>query len=254
MPLAKDKEVSHENPRVRLISNQNEPSHRMEGKHLTLSIKKDKEYGYEFAYQLAREQLAGIDNLEQQCRKSSAQYIDSQKAIITVYLNQSYLITLPDVEISLMNKKEETVPIRDKILILHYLTLAKGTPLSNKVITYKELPEGINYFPTFYKRAIKPLVSHFGNEPYRLLDMAGIFDGHKANYGDAAVIINAFSRVPITLVLWQGDDEFPPEGSILFDSTISDYLSTEDINVLCETIAWRLVKLLKSGGDNPDRN
>jgi len=59
-----------------------------------------------------------------------------------------------------------------------------------------------------------------------------------------AVTINAFSRVPITIVMWHGDDEFAPQGSIIFDSTISDYLSTEDITVLCETIIWRLVDLL----------
>ena len=225
----------------------------MESKYLTLPTKKNDEYGYELAYRLACEQLAEIKDIEQQCRKSGAQYIDSQKALIVRYLNQSYLITLPDVEISLMSK-EEKVPIRDKILILHYLTLAKGTPLSNKAITYKELPEGVNYFPTFYKRAIKPLVNHFGNEPHRLLDVARILGGHEADYGDAAVTINAFSQVPITLVLWKGDDELAPEGNIIFDSTISDHLSTEDINVLCETIAWKLVKLLPVGGDNPGGN
>jgi len=139
---------------------------------------------------------------------------------------------------------------RDKILILHYLTQAKGTPLSNEIITYKELPEGPNYFRTFYKRAIKPLVDHFGQEPGQLVDIAKKLGGQKVDYGDVAVIINAFPRVPITLVLWRGDDEFPPEGNIFFDSTISDYLTTEDINVLCEIIAWKLVKLLRAGGNS----
>jgi len=217
----------------------------MGSKHLTVLTKRNDEYGYELAYRLACEQLAKIDKIEEQCRKSGAQYIDSQRAITIRYLNQSYLITLPDVKISLMDRGEK-VPIRDRILILHYFNSAKGTPLTNKVITYKELPEGANYFPTFYQRAIKPLVTHFGNEPHRLLDMAGISGGHEADYGDTAVTINAFSRVPITLVLWKGDEEFAPEGNIMFDSTISDYLSTEDINVLCETIVWKLVKLLKA--------
>ena len=217
----------------------------MRSKYLTLSTKKNDEYGYELAYRLACEQLAKIDNIEQQCGKSGAQYIDSQRAIVIVYLNQSYLITLPDVKISLMDR-EEKVPIRDKILILHYFNSAKGTFLSNKVITYKELPEGANYFPTFYQRAIKPLVTHFGNEPHRLLDMAGILGGCGADYGDTAVTINAFSRVPITLVLWKGDEEFAPEGNVMFDSTISDYLPTEDIIVLCQTMVWKLVKGLKA--------
>jgi hypothetical protein len=53
--------------------------------------------------------------------------------------------------------------------------------------------------------------------------------------------------VPITIILWQGDDELAPQGNILFDATISDYLSTEDITVLCEILTWRLVKLLREG-------
>lgn len=215
----------------------------MEDLALSLPGQKNDEHGYRLAYKLACEQLARIEDIEQQCRKSDArcQVIDSKRVIILEYLNQSYQVTLPDIEVSLRDSQEE-VPLRDKILILHYLTQAKGTPISNKTIAYKELPEGTSYFPTFSKRAIQPLVTHFGKEPHQLLDVARRLGGHKADFGDASVTINAFSRVPITLVLWRGDDEFPPEGNIMFDSTISDYLPTEDINVLCETIAWRLVK------------
>ncbi len=215
----------------------------MEDLALSLPGQKNDEHGYRLAYKLACEQLARIEDIEQRCRKSDArcQVIDSKRVIILEYLNQSYQVTFPDIEVSLRDSQEE-VPLRDKILILHYLTQAKGTPISNKTIAYKELPEGASYFPTFSKRAIQPLVTHFGQEPHRLLDAARILGGHEADYGDVSVTINAFSRVPITLVLWRGNEEFPCDGNILFDSTISDYLPTEDINVLCEAIAWRLVK------------
>lgn len=214
-----------------------------------------REYGYELAYKLAGEQLAKIEDVEQQCLKSGASYqvVDSRKVIIIEYLNQPYQITLPDTYISLKDSEDE-VPLRDKILILHYLTQAKGTPITNKVIAYKELPEGASYFPTFHKRAVKPLLDYFGKEPHLLIDAAAKLGGQKTDYGDTSVTINAFSRVPITLVLWLGDEEFPPEGNILFDSTIPDYLSTEDINVLCEAIAWRLVKLSKAKGSNHGRS
>jgi len=227
----------------------------MENRALSSPDVKNDEYGYGLAYKLACEQLAKIGDIEQQCLKSGTQYqvIDSQKAIVVEYLNQSYQVTIPDVEVSLRDD-EGAVSLRDKILILHYLTQARGTPLFNKIITYKELPEGANYFRTFSKRAIKPLLDHFGQEPGQLVIAAEKLDGRKTDYGDVAVTINAFSRVPVTLVLWRGDKEFPPEGNILFDSTISDYLSTEDVNVLCEVIAWRLVKLLRAGGDNHSRS
>jgi len=220
----------------------------MESKFFSLPNQQNYEYGYELAYKLASEQLAKFDNtgIEQQCLKSGARYqvIDTQKIIILEYLNQSYQIIFPDIDISLIDSEEE-VPIRDKILMLHYFTQAKGTPVTNKLIAFRELPEGANYFPTFAKRAIKPFLDHFGREPVWLIDAAEKVGGHKVDYGDVAVTINAFSYVPITLVLWQGNGEFTPEGSILFDSTISDYLFTYDITVLCETISWKLVKYLK---------
>ncbi len=218
----------------------------MEGKHLPLPGQKNYEYAYELAYKLACERLGKIDDIEQQCRKSGAQYqvVDSKKTIVIQYLNQSYLITFPGIEISLVDSAEQ-VPIRDRLLILHYFTSAKGTPAANRLITFRELPEGSIYSPTFSKRTIKPIVDRFGQEPHLLIDAGEKLGGHKADYGDMAVTINAFSRVPITIILWRGDDELAPQGNVVFDATISDYLPTEDITVLCETLTWRLVRYLR---------
>jgi len=202
-------------------------------------------YNLEAAYKLACEQLARAD-IKQQCQRSGAQHQtqDSQKAITIKYLNRSYLITLPDIEISLVDSAEQ-VPIRDKILILHYLTLAKGTATTNKLIAFRELPGGNVYYPTFSKRTMKPLSDHFGKEPALLVNASKRLGGYQADYGDVAVTINAFRRVPITLVLWQGDAELAPQLNLLFDSTISDYLDTEDVTVVCETITWRLISYLR---------
>ncbi|MFH1169088.1 MAG: DUF3786 domain-containing protein [Chloroflexota bacterium] len=222
----------------------------MENKNLTLSAQKPG-YGYELALRLACERLAGIGDIEQQCRHSDAKCLGRVVAI--EFLNRHYTIA-PATGVVSVEGGQEDVPIREKLLILHYFLTARGTPLSGRLITYKDLPEGTVYFPTFSKRAIKPLVDNFGGEPQRLPEAALALGGHKADFGDAATTISAFSRVPITLVLWRGDEEFPPEGNILFDSTVTDYLSVEDINVVCETIAWKLVRLQKTGGGDPDRN
>ena len=217
-------------------------------KHFSLPSQRNYEYAYTLAYKLAVEELVRIGDVGQLCRKSGAQYleIDSQKIIILQHLSRSYQVTLPNVDITLVDSQEE-VPIREKVLILHYLTRAKGTPLASKMITFKELPEGAIYSPTFAKRTANPLLKHFGKEPHRLVDIAEKLGGHKVDYGDVAVTISAFRYVPITLVLWRGDEEFAPQASIIFDATISDYLSTEDITVLCETIIWKLVKSSRQG-------
>jgi hypothetical protein len=203
-----------------------------------------REQGFELPYNLAREQLSKISDVEEQCRKSGAQYVEPNEIVIN-YLNQPYHITLPDAEISLEDSKME-VPLKDKILILHYFTEAKGTPATGKLITYKQLPGGVSYFPAFSQRAIAPLVNHFGKNPELLIKTAAKLGDRGADYGDVSVNVNAFDHVPITLVLWRGDEELAPNGNILFDANISDYLSTEDITVLSEAIIWKLVKDISS--------
>ena len=203
--------------------------------------------GYQLAYKLACEELAKVEDIGELCRRSDTSHriTDSQKVITLDYLGRSYDVTVPDIDISLKDS-EEKVPLVDQILILHYLLQAKGTPLSNEMIGYKHLPGGSVYFPTFSKRAIKPIVDSFGKEPARLLDVAAAIGGREAAHGDAAVTIDAFRRVPITFVLWRGDEEFPADGNILFDSTVSDYLTTDDINAVCGIIAWKLVGQLRA--------
>jgi hypothetical protein len=213
----------------------------MVNKHLNVPVPGVWEFARGLAYQLAREQLAAIDDIEGQCAKSGAQCQPDKKTVGIAHLGRTYRISLPDGEVSFAGSAE-AVPLRDKILLSHYFTRVRGTPLTGNLITYKELHDGMNYYPTFYKRAIEPVIARFKDEPQKLLEVGKIMDGEKAEYGDSAVTIPAFPRVPVTFVLWRGDKEFAPDGSILFDSTIPDYLPIEDITILCEVIAWRLAR------------
>ena len=216
----------------------------MAGEDLTLPEQKVREYAHELALKLACERLANIEDIAEQCQRSGTKYISSEKSVILDYLNKTYRISVPDGSITFLTDKED-VPIKDKILILDYFTRAKGTALSGKTITYKELHDGLIYFSVFASRTINPIVNYFGENPERLLDTSATLGGRKAEPGDVSITIDAFPRVPITIVLWRGDAEFKPEGSILFDSTVSEYLTNDDIHALCEGIAWKMVRALK---------
>jgi hypothetical protein len=215
----------------------------MESISFSLPDQKNYDKAYGLALKLAGEQLSGLPDLEAQCRKSGSSYIlcGTSHLITLEYLHRTYQIALPEIKICLKDDSADS-DLKNKILILHYLLRAKGTPISHKAIAYQELSEGSVYFPSFFQRAVKPLINHFGKSPERLIELSKALGGVQTDIGDAAVTIPAFSRVPVTLVLWKGDEEFPPNANILFDSTILDYLSAEDINVLCQTITWSLVK------------
>jgi hypothetical protein len=216
------------------------PEHRA----IELPEQKNYDISYNLALKLAAERLRGSEK-ENVCRKSESSCVlsDSGQAIQVRYLNRIYQVKWPGIEISLSDSREG-IELRDKILILDYLNTAKGTALAGSAITFQELPEVSSYFPTFSKRAVQPLIDNFGSCPERLFDAALQLGGEKAGYGDASVTITAFSRVPVSYVIWKGDEEFPANANILFDKTIQDYLPNEDIIVLCQAITWRLVKSL----------
>ncbi|MFH1651050.1 MAG: DUF3786 domain-containing protein [Chloroflexota bacterium] len=218
-------------------------------KQLALPDKKY-EYGYDLAYELARKELGGLRNVAQQCQRSGAHCREGHVSL--TYLDRPCRIHLSDADVTPEDGGPD-LPVKEKLLVLHYFLQAKGTPPAGKAVTYQELKEGVNYFPIFYQRAIKPLVDFFGSRPEQLLTTARELGGTPAEYGDASVKLQPFPNVPVTLVLWRGDSEFPPEGSIMFDASVADYLTNDDIHNLCETIAWKLVKLLKAGGGHPGK-
>jgi hypothetical protein len=203
-------------------------------------------------------------DIKQQCFRSGAQYVHPDKVTIE-YLNQSYSMAVPSMEISLTDslhrcegqnpatalKRQEScqqIDLRGVILMLHYLITAKGTPATGKLIGFRQVPGGIFEHASFSREVLTPLLDHFGREPERLVEAAYNLGGSKVGHGDVAVSIRAFPKVSVVIVLWRGDDEFAPNASILFDSTVTDYLSTEDMSVLCE----RIVEKLTHSGQSED--
>jgi hypothetical protein len=205
------------------------------------------EIAYDLSLKLVKEKLVRREDIPEMCQLSGSQYNNSggQPAICTRYLNRDFRITVPEFSVN-SSDIQEVVENRDQLLILHYLERARGTLLTKKLIAFQELKEGAAYFPSFFQRTIKPLLEYFGPAPERLFSAADKIGGTKEKFGDAAVVIPAFSLVPITYIVWKGDDEFPSNASILFDQTINDYLATEDISVLCQTITWKLLRSISS--------
>jgi hypothetical protein len=198
-------------------------------------------YNLSDALKIARERFSAVD-IAQQCRKSGA--LCSPGIVTLNYLNEIYHIDILSAEIAFVDSKSP-VPQRDKILILHYFTQAQGTPLTGKQIPFRDLPGGLVYYPTFIKRTMEPLADFFGKEPALLGGVGKMLGARKGEVGDASLIIDAFTRVPVNIILWQGDEELKAEVNLLFDANIPDYLTSEDITILCETITWRLINYAK---------
>jgi hypothetical protein len=203
---------------------------------------------YREAFRLACQELATV-NLHRICSLSGAVCIEDKNgnlAISIPFINQDHLILFePEVDVTLQGNGEP-VPIPEKILILHYLLTARGESLQQNPITFRQVPEGPFYYSAFIRRALDPLAQTFGDEPQGLLDCGYHLGAVPDELGDASITLKPLPRVPVTFVIWGGDDELPPQANILFDESIVSYLPTEDIAVLSSMIVYRLIRIQQS--------
>ena len=166
----------------------------------------------------------------------------SSNILILKYMSDLYRISYQDGQIV----TPDGDILKDTILmtlLLHYLINENGGPITENHISFREIPGGGAIYDSAYqKRVIKPLIKTFGNNPDLLLETAKKFDGKNSNYGDKSVTINVFHSVPITYVIWNGDEEFSPSATILFDKSISSYLPVEDIVIMAGLSTYALIK------------
>ncbi|MFZ5449718.1 MAG: DUF3786 domain-containing protein [Thermodesulfobacteriota bacterium] len=196
---------------------------------------------YKAALALAVSELQKI-NPKRLEAKAGAQYFveDTQDGLIVPYFGQPRRITWPEVSVTLGAGQGE-ISLPEQILILHYLLNASGEPLTGRTIDFRQVPEGGFYWSAFVSRAKKPLLETFGHDLQLYLKVAVSMGGQPQALGDVSATFLAFPRVPITHVLWSGDEEFPSEANILFDETIPRYFPTEDIAALSGASVYRLM-------------
>lgn len=189
------------------------------------------------ATHLAREKLATLDPLSQANRCGAVLH---EGHVELVYLGTPLRILVPDWTVHLPDGS----PLNpyEQVLVLHYISSDSPVPPPTDPIAFSEVPSGEFYSSAFDRRAKKPLLEAFGENPDRALAAAAPLGGTRADHGDLSIRIPALPRVDLILAFWKGDDEFPPDVSLLLSSTIAAYLSTEDIAHLAGITAFNIIK------------
>ncbi len=198
---------------------------------------------YITAVSLGKKELAEKDP-KQIARRSGAVYgerTDGKASLSFHFLNKEINISWPELNFSYSVDSKE-VPIQEQVLLLHYLDLAEDVEISGEWIAYQEVPDGKFYLDAFIRRAKNPMVQGFGDNPELMVKLTtDVYGATPMEQGDLAVRIQALPLIPVALILWRGDDEFSPEGTILFDRTVSRILSAEDIAWLAGMIIYPLL-------------
>lgn len=129
----------------------------------------------------------------------------------------------------------------DQILIFHYLLNESSVKLTNEPISFRSLPGGDFYWEPFQSRTTVPLVKRTGNDLDGLRERLDRFDWTPVDQGDFAAQIHAIGAVGVTLVYHLGDDEFPPDATVMFDGSIKHAFNAEDAAVLASRVCIGLL-------------
>ncbi len=196
---------------------------------------------YRKTFEIACEELAHLP-LEECLRKGDLCFSERGQsyAISIPSFDETIELTIPGFAFS--SSRSSNITLTAKIITLHYIINASGVPLSGDLVPYEDIPGCRAYAPVFERRVAKPLLTAFGYDRDSFARAGASLGGKTEDFGDASFTLRAFPRVPLTFILWEGDQDFPPSIKVLFDRTIPHYLPLEDIVVISKMAATRILK------------
>lgn len=137
-------------------------------------------------------------------------------------------------------------PLDDAILILHYLTFSDPNSIflaQNKWVSLKEIPNGgALFYPAFHQDSILALIDTFGNQPSGFTECARRLHASPSAMADVSAVFEAFPLISLCAAVWEGDDEFEPNATILFDPSIAQLLHIESIIGLGMRLTKKLIE------------
>ena len=105
-------------------------------------------------------------------------------------------------------------------------------------ISIKETYGGKLFCSNFSRRAIRPLIERFGQDPDGLIrTLQRNFAGRMVEGADAAVELETFPGVRVRILFWKSDEDLPADATILFDRALAEVFTMEDLTVLLTIVA-----------------
>jgi len=125
-----------------------------------------------------------------------------------------------------------------QLSVINYLIGASDIPVMGQWVTEKQFPSGAIFFRGNHEIPSRRIASLFGTNQDNFASMSLSLGAEKVEGGDIAFEFRVFPRLPVRLLLWLEDDEFPARLSFLFDKTANLHFKLDGL--------WAVGKLIES--------
>ena len=141
-------------------------------------------------------------------------------------LGARYAIAHPDYAIRALD--EEKLPsLPTQPFLLRYLLECKEVAWSGEWKTFREMPWGELYIKPYTGRVTRAAYTFsFKRDAFR--KAAEKMGATPVKHGDAGFLFDLIGGYQMQIMVWAGDEEFPPNAQVLYSDNFADGFAAED--------------------------
>ncbi|TAN40952.1 MAG: DUF3786 domain-containing protein [Nitrospirae bacterium] len=117
-----------------------------------------------------------------------------------------------------------------RVATLWYMSSARDIPQTGRLVRPVDVKGGHRFTVGTHVLPLDAIAARFKKDPEGFIKKGQEYGAEVlSGYGDAYIKLYPFPRVPVTMLLWLEDEEFPAKVDLFFDSTCELQLSLSDV-------------------------
>ena len=142
-------------------------------------------------------------------------------------LGREYAIAHPECVIRALDGGK-LPPLPTQTFLLRYLLECKDVSWGGQWKTFREMPWGEMYIKPYTGRVLTRAAFTFGTRVAAFQAAAEKMGAIPVKHGDAGYEFPLVGGYKMQILVWEGDDEFPPNAQVLYSDNFADGFAAED--------------------------
>ena len=142
-------------------------------------------------------------------------------------LGREFLISHPEYAITAADGGT-VPPLPTQTFLLRYLLECKDVAWNGPWKTFREMPWGEMYITPYTGRVLTRAAYTFSFRLDAFRAAAEKMGAEPVKHGDAGFRFDLIGGYQMQILIWQGDEEFPPNAQILYSDNFADGFAAED--------------------------
>ena len=142
-------------------------------------------------------------------------------------IGREYAISHPDFSIRATDGGA-VPPLPTQTFLLRYLLESKSAAWTGEWKTFREMPWGEMYIKPYTGRVLTRAAFTFGTRLAAFKAAAEKMGAMPVSHGDAGCEFDMIGGYKMRILVWEGDDEFPPNAQVLYSDNFAEGFAAED--------------------------